>query len=373
VRGSITRRGKRSWRIRFDLDRVGGKRKVHYSTFRGTRTQAEEEQARLLHEANTGARVDPIKITVAEWLRQWLGGRAPDLAPNSVQRYQDNIERQIIPALGPIVLQKLKPLHVRNWMTQLRASGGSRGQSLSAQSVKHAYSCLSAALQSAVDLEMLLRNPASPVSPPTAEAEEVRILGPEEIPSALEALRGDRIFHIVRLALATGMRRGELLALRWIDINLDRGEVHVTRSLEETKAGGLRFKGTKNRRSRTIPIGVKTVAMLREHLVEQLQLRMKLGAGKAKPDALVFANHEDQPIGPNYLSILWKRATKGIVNVKFHALRHTYASALIADRVDVVTVSTRLGHHSPSFTLRVYGHLFDRKDTRDVDAIEKLL
>jgi integrase len=232
---------------------------------------------------------------------------------------------------------------------------------------------LSAALQAAVELELLSRNPAASATPPAPHEQEVRILGPSEITAVLEALRGDRIFAIVSLALATGMRRGELLALRWSDVNFTKSVVNVERSLEETRAGGLRFKKPKNNRSRTIPIGEKTVAMLRAHRVDQLELRMKLGAGKLAPEALVFADHEDKPIGPNYLSLLWRRASKGVVDTNLHALRHTYASALIKAGVDVVTVSTRLGHHSPSFTLRVYAKLFDKDDTTDVEAIERLL
>jgi integrase len=113
--------------------------------------------------------------------------------------------------------------------------------------------------------------------------------------------------------------------------------------------------------------------MLREHHLAQLELRMQLGAGKPPADHLVFADHEDQPIGPNHLSTLWRRATKGVVDVTFHALRHTYASKLIKSGVDVVTISRRLGHHSPSFTLRVYAHLFDERDTEDAKAAEELL
>jgi integrase len=371
VRGSITRRGKRSWRIRFDVERIAGARKTHSSTIRGTRRDAEAELARLLHEANSGVRVDPIKITLAEWLRQWLESRAPDLQPTSIERYQDIIERQTIPAIGHIVLQKLKPVHIRNWLTQLRRS--ETDKPLSARSVAHAYRCVKSALQAAVDIELLPRNPASPVSPPAAEVDEVRILTPREITAVLEALKGDRICSLVSLALATGMRRGELLALRWLDVDLDRCEIKVARSLEETKVGGLRLKGTKNKKTRKVPIGDKTIATLRAHRLAQLELRMKLGAGKAPDDLLIFADHEDRPIGPNHLSIMWRRAIKGLVDVKFHALRHTYASALIKSGVDVVTVSRRLGHWSPSFTLKTYAHLFDERDTADVQAIEDLM
>jgi integrase len=228
-------------------------------------------------------------------------------------------------------------------------------------------------LQAAVDIELLSRNPCAPVSPPSADVEEVRIIGAQELTALYEALKGSRIFYIVKLALATGMRRGELLGLRWSDVDFKKSVVNVDRQLIETKAGGLQFTKTKGKFTRRIPIGEKTIAMLREHRLAQLELRMQLGAGKPPADHLVFADHEDQPIGPNHLSTLWRRATKGVIDTKLHATRHTYASKLIKSRIDPVTVSRRLGHHSPAFTLRVYAHLFDEQDTEDAAAAEELL
>ena len=165
------------------------------------------------------------------------------------------------------------------------------------------------------------------------------------------------------------MRRGELLALRWQDVDLDRATLKVERSLEQTKAG-LRFKSPKTRHSRrTVSLPPSAVAMLGQHRKDQLELRFQLGIGKHEPAALVFCNHDGAPISPNSFSVMWGRT---VPQVTFHALRHTHASALIAGGVDVVTISRRLGHSSPTITLSVYAHLFSETDTKAA-AIEKVL
>jgi integrase len=371
MRGNITRRGKASWRLKFDTGKVNGKRQVRVVTVRGKRQDAERELTRLLNEADKGTLVDPSKITVGEYLRSWLDGRHA-LAGITVERYRDIIERQTIPVIGKIELQKLKPVHVRDWLSGMLKSGGSYGRALSARTVTHAHRVLRAALQSAVGLELLARNVADVAKPPKIEEGEVEILNADQIAAVLDALKGNSIYPIVALAIATGMRRGELLALRWKNVNLDASEVKVERSLEQTKAG-LRFKAPKTKHGRrTISLPASAADMLREHRKKQLELRFALGMGKLGAEALVFCSHDGKPLSPNYLSIQWRRAAN-LPKVTFHALRHSHASALIAAGIDVVTVSRRLGHASPNITLSVYAHLFSKTDVAAAEAIEKVI
>ena len=301
---------------------------------------------------------------VRDYLRSWLEGMH-GLTPSSRETYGVSIEKRIIPAIGHIQLQKLRPVHVKAMMDGIPAHGASR----------YAHRTLKAALQSAVDLELVSRNVASFTKPPVAETAEVDILTPPEITAALEALHGDAIFPVVSLALATGMRRGELLALRWSDVNLEGTAVSVDRALEQTKAG-YRFEPPKTKHGRRmISIPSNTVDMLRDHRRQQLEQRMALGIGKLGKDALVFCGAgEDRPLRGDRITSAWKRAMVPIgINVKFHALRHTHASALIADRIDVVTISRRLGHCSAAFTLRVYAHMFAPTDKAVAASIGKLL
>ena len=190
-------------------------------------------------------------------------------------------------------------------------------------------------------------------------------------------LRGRSIYPVVVLALATGMRRGELLGLRWADVDLDGAKLRVERSLEETTAGGLRFKAPKTKRGRRlITLPPRTVELLRAHRKQQLELRLALGLGKMGAEALVFPTPDStSPRSPRGLTKDWSRTVTalGLPRVTFHALRHTHVSALIADGMDILTISRRLGHSNPNVTLAVYGHKFDATDDRAASAIDAVL
>jgi integrase len=171
------------------------------------------------------------------------------------------------------------------------------------------------------------------------------------------------------------MRRGELLGLQWGDVDLDRGTLRVERSVEETKAG-LRVKEPKTKRSRrNIGLPQDAVAMLRNHRVAQLELRLKLGLGNITPQTLVFSTIEGELLSPDNLSRDWIRVCKlrKLPRHGFHALRHTHLSILIRQGMDILTISRRIGHSKPSVTLDVYGHLIEGADTDAARALDGLL
>jgi integrase len=222
---------------------------------------------------------------------------------------------------------------------------------------------------------MLGRNVASAIRPPKVEAQEIEILRSEEMADLLAKLDGHALYPIAMTALGTGMRRGELLALRWEDLDLNGATVTVKRSVEETKSG-LRFKNPKTKHGhRTISLPPSSVNGLRAHQRHQLELRIALGQGRPGPATLVFSTPDGSLMSPDNLSRNWRRVTtsRKLPRVKFHALRHTHASALIASGLDVLTISRRLGHASPAVTLAVYGHLFRNRDKEAADAIEVAL
>lgn len=373
MRGNITRRGRSSWRIKFD-DPIGCKRHTRYVTVKGTKRDAERELARLLSEADRGLLVEPSKLTLADYLRQWLDN-AHELSPKTMERYRQLAEQQIIPHLGAISLQRLKPAHVQQWHSTILKAGGAKGRPLSARTVGHAHRVLHRALQRAVESETLSRNVANTVRPPKVEGREIELLTAEQIIDVLAKLDGHELYPIVALALATGMRRGELLALRWEDVDLDDTTLKVERSLEQSDKG-LRFKDPKTKHGRrAIPLPPTAVEVLRAHRLRQLQLRVALGQGKPEPGALVFCNIEGEPLSPDDLSRDWWRLTltRRLPRVSFHSLRHSHASALIASGLDVLSISRRLGHGSPVVTLGVYGHMFRDTGRRAADAIEAVL
>jgi integrase len=364
MRGNITRRGKSSFLIRFDAERINGKRRQRCVTVRGSYKDAQRELARLLAAADVGTL--PSRDTVGGYIRSWLDSTLKQ-SPKTLERYRELAERQIIPHLGEVKMQKLTPEHLETWHATLIRSG------LSARTVGHAHRVLSTALARAVENGTLARNVATIRKPPTVEEQEIEILSPDTIKAILGGLAAHPLYPIASLALATGMRRGELLALQWSDIDFERGIVRVERSVEETRAG-LRIKPPKTKRGRrSIGIASDAVAMLREHRKQQLELRLRIGQGGSP--TLVFSALEGDLLSPDNLSRDWRRvcSVRKLPRCRFHALRHTHVSLLIDAGVDILKISRRLGHDKPSTTLNVYGHLIKSDDDAAVRAIEGVL
>jgi integrase len=188
----------------------------------------------------------------------------------------------------------------------------------------------------------------------------------------LEAMRETTIYPQIVVLLSTGMRRGELAGLQWGDIDLDGGKLRVERSVEKTKAG-LRIKEPKTAHGRRpIALPDAAAATLRQHRKATLETRLALGAGRLPDDAFVFGTIEGKVRDPDCLTWDWRRlmAARGLPRVTLQALRHSHASALIAAGTDIVTVSRRLGHGSPTVTLGIYAHLFDNGDENAAKAID---
>jgi integrase len=270
------------------------------------------------------------------------------------------------PHLGAMQLQKLKPIALTEFYAKLLREGGHDGRKLSSRSVGNVHRLLHAALAHAVKWGLITANPADNVSAPRTESPEVEIPDAAGIAALLARLRDKSLYMTAVLGLATGMRRGEMLALRWRDI--DAGKITVARSLEQSKAGGLRFKSTKTRSGkRTITIPPSVVAELRRYRLEQQERWLALGLGKVRDDGLVLATWTGGTRSPNSLSRNWHEK---VPEVTLHALRHTHASQLIAAGVDVVTVAARLGHAKPSVTLNTYAHLYGSTDDRAADIMQ---
>lgn len=296
--GNITRRGKASWRLKFDggRDPVTGKRKTHYHTFRGTKRDALVKLAELVASVGGGSYVEPSKITVAEFVRgrvdQWES--AGTISPRTAQRYRQLVENQIVPHLGTMALQKMRPLDVEAWHTTLRTSGRARGAGgIAARTIGHAHRVLGKALAEAVKNDMVTRNVCQLEAAPKVAEEEMVIV--QNVPAFVEKLVG-RLRVPAMLAVFTGMRLGEILALRSNRIDLDRKVIQVRDALEHTKAHGVRFKLPKSKAGRRdITLPDVMVDALREHRRTQLELRVKLGIGKPPEDALLFADLDGNP------------------------------------------------------------------------------
>jgi integrase len=326
-------------------------------TFHGTKREAQNEVARLISLSNAGDAIEPSKVTLRDYLPKWVAdAEAVAISAKTAERYRQLINRQIIPYLGAITLQKIRAADVVSWHAKLLREGRHDGDPLSARTVGHAHRVLRKALADACRRELLTRNPASLVQPPKFDIEEMKILSAEQVRGVLSGLKGTPIFAPVVLLLSTGMRRGELMALRWGDVDLDGAKLRVERSVEKTKAHGLREKPPKTRHGRrTISLPPMAVDAIRTHRKQQLETRVALGLGKLPDVQPVFGTYDGKLRDPDRITQDWKRytASRGLPRVTLHALRHSHASALIVAVQDVLTISRRLGHGNPNVTLAV--------------------
>jgi integrase len=246
MKGHIRRRGDRSWELKFDRGRdpVSGKRQIEYRSFKGTKREAQAEMTRQLAAVDAGTHVTSDKTTIHEFLERWVRDWAStNLSAKTVERYRGLVANQIVPHIGAMPIQKLRPVHLSELYAKLLREGGARknggGQGVSARTVGHTHRVLHRALGHAAQWGVVQQNVASLVSPPRVNSAEVEILRASEINELLDKLRGRSVYIVAALGLGTGLRRGEMLALRWQDIDLARGQLRVDRSLEQSKEGGL--------------------------------------------------------------------------------------------------------------------------------------
>ena len=371
MKGNLTRRGKESWRLKFDAGRdpATGKRLIKFVTLRGTRRKAQTEAAKIMVAVATGEHVDTSRETVAEFVERWLRDWADSNVSNKTwTRYAQLLRKHLCGRFGAVPIQKLRPADLQALYAAMARAG------LADRTRLHMHRVVFTMLKHAMQWGVVARNVASMVDAPRVKAQEIEILSPAQVQTVLDALRGKPAYPIVAVALGTGLRRSELLALRWQDVDLDGQTLRVEQALEQTKRGGLVFRQPKTRHGRRmVTLAPATVAVLREHWKAQQEQRLCLGLGKAGSGALVFCSWDGSPYLPATLTLQWRRAMAAAgLAATLHSLRHTHASTLIAAGLDVLTVSRRLGHGSPAITLNVYGHLF-KPDDRAAAIMEKAL
>jgi integrase len=321
-----------------------------------------------------GTFVEPNRLTVAAHVRARIDvWHAAGTCGNAThQRYGVLLKKQIAPHIGSMALQRLGTPDIEQWHGKLRAAG------LAPRTIRHAHRLLSKALSDAVRHGLLSRSVAGRDGEraPKVPTKKPEIVRKDEIGAFVDKLRGSDIYPHAMLALFCGLRVGEVLALRWGSTDLEAKALTVKESVEEIAGRSLAIKAPKTEAGvRKVTMPDIVVDALREHRRKQAELRLSMGLGKVPGDALVFAALDGGPGRPTALSIRWAKtvAALGLPNVTFHQLRHTHASQLIDAKVDLVTISNRLGHANPAITLKIYAHLFEQNDTAAADAINLAL
>src|SRR5450755_2813520 len=360
MKGHLKERSPGHWAIILDIpDPLTGKRRRKWHSFKGTKRQAQIECARLISAVQGRAYLEPSKTTVAEFLTRWLAHTKSQVTPKSHERYAGLVHQNIIPLLGAVHLPKLKPVQISDAYAAALA-GGRRDDTeggLSPRTVGHMHRVLKQALGQAVRWELLTRNPADAVDPPKVDWKPMQTYDLPQTVELIEAVRHTPLLVPTLLAVLCGLRRGEICALRWRNVDLVTGQISVVESLEQTKAG-LRFKSPKSGKGRTVALSKTVVEELRAHRLQRAQELLRLGV-RLSDDDLVLGHEDGSIISPIYISQLWARKIRKtrLAHLRFHDLRHAHATHLLANGVHPKVASERLGHSKVGITLDLYSHV----------------
>jgi len=369
MRGSIRQKGKQSWQIQVYTG-VGpdGKPRRHFENVRGRKGDAQRRLTELLASLDKGVYTPPGRLTVAQHLNQWLSGYVKsNCSQRTLDGYQSIIETHLVPSLGQLQLKHLNPQAIQSYY-------GKTCEKLSARTVHHHHRVLSQSLKYAVRQGYLGRNPAELVDPPSPRKKTMRTLTPEEVEVLLDTAEDSLFYPVIYTAISSGLRQAELLGLRWRDIDLNMMSISVSQVLYRRR-GVCQFKEPKTSHSRRrVAMTPKLALFLREYRAERESLHWHLGQPLTL-DSLVFANVEGKPIDPSVLSHSFAKIVERarLENVRFHDLRHTFASLMLLRGAKPKVISEALGHASVAFTMDVYSHIIEGMQEDAMALLDKVL
>jgi len=363
MKGHIYKRAKDSWTIVYDLpvDIITGKRRQKTQSVKGTKRDAERKLREILLSLEQGSYVKPNKITLGEWLRQWLKDYASlNTTDRTQESYSSIVGRHIIPSLGNIFITDLHPQQIQSYYADKLNKGRVDGKGgLSARSVVYHHRILSKALDYAVKMGVVVRNVARVVQPPRVKRITMRTLSADEVVRFLDAARETNYYVYFATLLYTGLRRGELLALRWRNLDLDNATLTVVETAYKLGNGDYVIKEPKTAHSRrTVTLPSSLVELFKAYRADQELLRIQLGI-TLNVDDFVFIRPDGSPINPSAVTLAFRRIIKraGLRSVRIHDLRHTHATLMLSAGVHPKVVSERLGHANIGITLDIYSHV----------------
>ena len=359
MKGHLRERSPGKWAIILDaVDPATGKRKRKWHSFNGTKRQAQIECARLISERQRDGFIEPNKLSLIAFFDHWLAHIKARVSPRSHERYGEIVRKNIVPALGAVRLSRLRPSQIAEVYTTALTSGRRDGKGgLSPNTVVYMHRVIIQALAHAVRWELISRNPADAVEPPKVERQRLSTYDMAQTVELLAAARETRIYIPVLLGVLCGLRRGEIIALRWRNVDFLRGQLAVEESAEQT-GEGVRYKEPKSGRARTVAISATVAAELRAYRVRQAEELLKLGVA-VTDETFVYTREDGHPVQPRSLTDSWQQmvAKTSLPRIRFHDLRHAHATHLLLSGVHPKVASERLGHSKVGITLDLYSHV----------------
>jgi integrase len=367
--GTIYRRSDGRWEGRIDLGYVNGRR-VRRSVYGRTRREVQEKLRKALSDVSRGLPLLDERTTVGAFLEQWLETVRNRIRPTTYRSYEQVVRVHLIPFLGAITLAKLQPHHVH----QLVSSRLERG--LSPRTADYCRVVLRAALNDALKWGLIARNVASLADPPRQERRRFQAWDVEEARRFLEAVRGDRLEALYAVALALGLRQGEALGLTWANVDLDRGVLRVTHQLQWLDGIPQLVEPKSTSAVRVLRLPALLAEALRRHRIRQREERLAAGPSwRGNAWGLVFTTQIGTPLDPKNLRRWFRRAClrAGVRPIRFHDLRHTCATLLLAQDIPARVVQEILGHSNVTLTLDTYTSVLPRHLSAAAERIDTLL
>lgn len=374
MRGSVTKR-EGSWSFVVDrgIDPVTGKRRQQRRSGFRTSQAAEDALRRTIQQLTDGSFVERTDQTVDEYLTEWLAGLTArrQVKAKTVKSYEECVAR-VRPDLGPVRLQALKPVDVERCYARLLTQGGREGKGLHARTVLHTHRVLHKAMADAERLGLVVRNPVARVTPPSAPISTSvdNVWSAEELKAFLESSAEEPLYPAFVLAATTGMRRGEVAALRWTSVDLDTGVLRVEESVIPVR-GELMFTPPKTKKGiRVLTLDSGTLAVMKAHRKRQAERQLALGPAW-EDTGRVFTREDGSVLHPDKLSKrfdVWVRRS-GLPRITFHGLRHTWATMAMEKGIHTKVVSDRLGHANISVTLDIYSKVRPAMDAHAAELV----
>ena len=345
--GSIAKLPSGSYRALVTLE---GKRLTHTTK---TRAECQAWIRKMLAQFDEGLTLEGMQTTLEQYLTVWLETAKTALRPKPAHQYQKLVENHILPVLGKVKLKDLRPAVIDSfYQNRIKAGVGVR-------TIRYCHAVLHSALEKAVRLELLTKNPVKGATPPRKNEAEIIILDEDQVIQFLIASRGNRHEALFHLAVKTGMRQAELLGIKWSDLNWTTGQLQVRRQAQRSPGKGYIFCEPKTKAGRRIvPLGEASLNVLRKHLENQRVQKLFTGSRWQDLD-LIFPSTIGTPIDLCNLRKEFRRVLDdaGLPGIRFHDLRHTAASIMLKHNIPIFTVSRVLGHSRPSITLDIYAHM----------------
>jgi integrase len=373
MRNGIVKRGSTWSYVVRERDPQTGRTRPRWVGGCKTRKEAEEKRDAARHAVHRGTYVAPQDLTVRAYLERWIDAHSVELKPSTAQSYRDKIRVYLVPAIGHERLQALSPSRLSVVFQNIAKRGGADGKPVSARTVEFARAVLRRAMNDAVVDRLIEVNPVIGSKTPKKDGKPQHTTWTgEQAQTFLEATAGTRLAPLWQLTLATGMRRGELMALTWECVDLEAGIISVERSTAQL-GKDLVTTTPKNHERRKVKLDARTVAALKAWRKIQAEERLAWGAAYEDRAGVVFTAENGRRLSPNAVSKAFLRAQAGLElpRISLHSTRHSHATILLRAGVPVHIVAKRLGHKDPSVTLNVYADVIPDDDSSAVDVFAR--